>query len=139
MDTLTIGNQLMAKEIASEIAKQLASANHDNFGTPAQWIFLAIQIFIVILLIPMVKKYFASLETKIDKNYDSLESKIKDNHKEVLLVLEGKKTAKECVLEHEKHNLQHDFEQKINAGEHAQLKNDINGFGSRLNNIEKGN
>lgn len=127
----------MAKEIASEIAKQIAATNHENFGTPAQWIFLAIQIFIVILLVPMVKKYFSSLEIKISENYCSLESKIKDNHKEVLAVLEGKKTARECSLEHEKHTLQHQFEQQINTGEHVQIKNDINGFGSRLNNIEK--
>lgn len=125
MDTLTIGSQLMNKEIAtaiaSEISKQVIAANNNNFGSPSQWIFLAINIVILALLIPMFKKYFSDMEKKIN-----------DNHVAILTALDKKKDQFACDLEHKKHDTLHQLKDEANREAHARLEKDLNGYGARL-------
>jgi predicted Holliday junction resolvase-like endonuclease len=126
MDTLTIGNQLMAKEIASEIAKQVAAANHDNFGSPSQWIFLAINIIIIAMLIPMFKKYFSDMENRIERN-----------HSEILNALDKKKDRSICEVEHEKHTTLHELKDEANNQAHERLEKDINGLGIKVSKVKQ--
>jgi len=130
MDTLTIGSQLMNKEIAtaiaSEISKQVIAANNNNFGSPSQWIFLAINIIIIAMLIPMFKKYFSDMENRIERN-----------HSEILNALDKKKDRSICEVEHEKHTTLHELKDEANNQAHERLEKDINGLGVKLSKVKQ--